>query len=1142
MDKSVKASVKRATPLSKALAIIICAIMMVAGVFGVCGISSIAYADGDGVGTGMSPGHGGMSVGGWTNSCGWWDKGAWATDANGDPVIDEFGRRVWNPEQGWDSASIQWFYDNVVKAEMGCGWRDYGSPGMPGGSEQPMRDAMADAIDGAVADARARWIRNKVAAGEMTQAEAESTAVRAIKKARIVAVGWMWGPAGYGVFTPNVGPGTDGVYNHDMIWRAGYINDELTVHVGDKDNKKEAWTNLFDEEGKRIQHENAHHSGEMKDCPICTKCTICDEGAKDTWRHHVWCHWKHQPDIWYEGGAQFVAIAVAEGEPGEVIPDGDIMLTKTSRNPRVSGDNLTQSTSNWKTTIGYKPNNIVYIVTDDKNKEVGAFVLDQHGVGYAAEKGSNNKYTMKKDKKGNYIPYVHVTLNKAKGDKFYVQERLLLADGTTRIEMQGFKLTPTKYEVTVTDKNDYNSNASKNNAVRVWGENEVLVTGDAIRKDTVSNEVILPTLKITKLAGKDKTGKDITTGNNCYDLKDTVFEICKSRDFSSSQVYRMTTKSNGKAYTDDGKEACELEEGLGMYYVREAKAPYEGYFPDASKKPYEWDEFYNRAYTSRALYTQTVTFDAFYPESEANKSISFTDEPIDDPFGFILQKLDKYSGMLQKNGQGATILGGAVYEVSFYKGVNEVRGSVLATMTPDARAYWTTQADGTIHLAGDMPSSGTWKYYDPLTDTNYAPLGTITVREVTAPTGYLLDTHTYVTTITDRDFNHTRFGTVQLYYTQNGHAYGSAAAWTNYLNDSGNVPVVVNYADNAVLIEENPKTGGIKLRKCDDDALDELRAKYVYASGDIDYQGDASLANAKFTVKLASGMKPVYVELAEDGTPLPEDLGRLVHPGEVVTTITTNSRGEAQTGNHDLPFATYVVEESEPSPGYRLPDGWKRTVVVSEDGKLHEMTTAGDSLMETGAADEPVMRGGLDILKVDRDTKEPDPQGNATLKGAEFKIYNVSDHEVYVDDTWYPTYKSTKNSTTKVLDYGYPDETLLNELAATDSDFKGQYYNRRNPIPYRYIGKYNINTETATPVATIYTGNDFHAKLSKSALPYGTYVVFETKAPTGYLFDEDFKKGVSFTVDYNGEIEPFVSPVFIDNASWYQYWGDKTQP
>jgi uncharacterized surface anchored protein len=159
-------------------------------------------------------------------------------------------------------------------------------------------------------------------------------------------------------------------------------------------------------------------------------------------------------------------------------------------------------------------------------------------------------------------------------------------------------------------------------------------------------------------------------------------------------------------------------------------------------------------------------------------------------------------------------------------------------------------------------------------------------------------------------------------------------------------------------------------------------------------------------------------------------------------------------------------------------------------------------------------------LKVDKDTKYPDPQGDATLQGAEFKIYNVSSHDVYVNGTWYPTYKSTKNNSTKVLDEGSDDK-------ARD---------------YRYIGKYNINLNTATPVATIYTGADFHATLPVTTLPYGTYVIFETKAPTGYLFDQDFKNGVSFTIDYNGEIELFRSPVFIDKAYWDEYWDHKSRP
>ena len=184
-------------------------------------------------------------------------------------------------------------------------------------------------------------------------------------------------------------------------------------------------------------------------------------------------------------------------------------------------------------------------------------------------------------------------------------------------------------------------------------------------------------------------------------------------------------------------------------------------------------------------------------------------------------------------------------------------------------------------------------------------------------------------------------------------------------------------------------------------------------------QGTATLEGAEFSIINKSKANVVV-----NGVTYPKD--------QVVMKITTDAKGKASTPKKSLPYGTYEVVESNAPVGYHL-DTNTATVVIDADDK--------DALVEY-TYDDTVIRGGFKIEKYDSENgKENVPQGDATLKGAEFAITSQNDQPVVVD---------------------------------------GKTYNK------------------GEVVKTIVTDEKGFASTEANTLPYGDYSYAETKASKGY--------------------------------------------
>lgn len=225
-------------------------------------------------------------------------------------------------------------------------------------------------------------------------------------------------------------------------------------------------------------------------------------------------------------------------------------------------------------------------------------------------------------------------------------------------------------------------------------------------------------------------------------------------------------------------------------------------------------------------------------------------------------------------------------------------------------------------------------------------------------------------------------------------------------------------------------------------------------------QGDATLAGAEFTIYLKSD-NHVMIKDA-DGK-------HEAKPGEAAMTIVSDADGIAKTLTDSLPYGSYYVVETKAPEGYLLNSDWKLEFNISKDGQVVDFTAKNGEADYSDRAADQLIRGGVEITKVDTDRQitqfenQNTPQGDATLAGAQFTIYNLSKQDVL----------------------------SLEKAAFVEPDVSARG---------RELAQ-SISEDQA--VATITTDATGYAKTADNALGYGTYLIKETKTTNeGYILND----------------------------------------
>ena len=234
---------------------------------------------------------------------------------------------------------------------------------------------------------------------------------------------------------------------------------------------------------------------------------------------------------------------------------------------------------------------------------------------------------------------------------------------------------------------------------RFWHSASIPSSGNQISQLVAKSRSTIYLFKTTHNGSleimKSSARSEITADNQLYSLEGAEYTVCKSGTSEAVCVIRTDKKGYGKAEN--------LPEG--SYDIKETKAP-KGYVLDTKL----------RQITVNA--GQTVTYEC-------------QDEPEKTKVEILIRKQDAETGKGQA--QAGLSLAGAEFHVAFFDSQNEIGVKV-----PLRSWKLKSDADGVVRMDEAHLISG-----DPFFENNELPLGTITVWEMHAPEGYLVDTVTH---------------------------------------------------------------------------------------------------------------------------------------------------------------------------------------------------------------------------------------------------------------------------------------------------------------------------------------------------------------------------------------------------------------
>lgn len=405
---------------------------------------------------------------------------------------------------------------------------------------------------------------------------------------------------------------------------------------------------------------------------------------------------------------------------------------------------------------------------------------------------------------------------------------------------------------------------------------------------------------------KSSANTNISKNNDLYSLAGAKYTIYSYKELTK-EVATLTTDSDGNTDT--------IEVKAGTYYAKETEAPL----------GFQVDE---------TVYPLTVS-------AGETATLKVTDTPKVTTTLIDLFKIDMETG--KSTPQGNASLEGATFEWKYYDGYY-----TKDNLPSEATRTWTTKtiaetaSDGTVRYITRLDEAYKVSGDSFYTQTNISvlPLGTITVEEVNAPNGYLLD---------------------GAYMQANNSSEQIKGVYVTQITEDGNLAVLSG--SNQYSVSDKVIRGGISIQKRD------LETK------DTKAQGSATLKDTEFTITTLNE-NPVLVN------------GKLYNKDEAVLTIHTNIEGLASTSTDTLPHGKYRIDESKSPTGYLLTGAVSREFEITKDGELIELTTEDTSIYNQ------IKRGDIEGVKIGAGTHK-------RLAGVPFKITSKTtgeSHIVVTDD------------------------------------------------------------------------------------------------------------------------------------------------
>lgn len=533
----------------------------------------------------------------------------------------------------------------------------------------------------------------------------------------------------------------------------------------------------------------------------------------------------------------------------------------------------------------------------------------------------------------------------------------------------------------------------------------------AVTTDDCNNERILDILQlsdteIVKLKfKKESSNPDLTTDNDCYSLDGGIFAVFSDEksayDYISDNsvknniVRYFITDSNGecKAISQDGN-SWDYNANSELYKIAYSDSYYavEMTAPKGFKK-------YNRP-VQMAINGTNGGF--------AVLSATISDTPLNDPIRIVLRKKDAVTGQY-------TNMENAEFTVKYYSGYYYSESELVGKL-PERKWILKTDSDGYTRLDESYRADSDYGepfYVTSAENPNPAmPLGTITIQETKAPTGYKINPELFIrqikvdeatgsiTTFNEIEVPEPRdtvYGNLTIYKTAEDSKRGANTAkdvWFNVKSDDGvtdeNIVTKSKGIDGAATLSNLP------VYKASGEYVKYIITELGYKNADGTYSiPDRYIPPAKKTVTLKENVTLSFYfanrlqktglivqKESEDGIvsgfyfSVKSDDGKtnkvLVTGGEDGTAQLTNL-AVYNTSNEKVKYTIDELGFKNADGTYYFPAKYVKPAaqtVTLEDGKSFVVTMK--NLLK---------RGSVELLKTD---------GNGNpLEGIEFELYNT---------------------------------------------------------------------------------------------------------------------------------------------------------
>lgn len=219
---------------------------------------------------------------------------------------------------------------------------------------------------------------------------------------------------------------------------------------------------------------------------------------------------------------------------------------------------------------------------------------------------------------------------------------------------------------------------------------------------------------------KTSANPAITDNNPCYSLQGAEYGVYKTEADAKADKNKVNTLTIGKYDSSEKYKdwSNEIELDAGTYYLKETKNP-KGY----------------------ALNNSVVSVVVKANESSwIGSNGEFKDYPQSDPVRVALGKVDKETN--KNKPQGSASLANAEFTVKYYKGLYD-SDPAKSGQTPARSWVLKTNENGFATLSSKYKVSGDDFYYNS-NNAPTVPVGTITIQETKAPTGYFINNEVFV--------------------------------------------------------------------------------------------------------------------------------------------------------------------------------------------------------------------------------------------------------------------------------------------------------------------------------------------------------------------------------------------------------------